>query len=371
MIDKHQQHLHAFHGSYPRGLALGCFFRDIVSPLCNTSYNGGLIHAALPSISPQCHVPRVPSPVKKNKNQNKIYWQYLREDLAKYGLAVAGVTPPSTAGAAAAAAATPANRNASSTSIAQRTTSTSSFKVPVVGGKFSTTSVDSSAATTVSTPSEISPGPRTAYAPSVSPPPPPAPAASASASAASPAASRPAPGKLSASRFDSFGRGGGAPAAVGGTGESSGLSAVASTSGSPNSRRRWTVGPSSSPTLGQSTEEPSGEAEVESESGSGSGPVAGGGSRKDDQGQLQAAAAAVVDTTSVGGLAERFGGVKLRSNGGGTAKFGGAEAAVGVDSSSSSGNGSAGGRKPFSAREGGSGRIAELARRFEKDTSGN
>lgn len=91
------------------------------------------------------------------------------------------------------------------------------------------------------------------------------------------------------------------------------------------------------------------------------------------------------DIASVGNIAERFGGVKLRSSGGGCSKFGVAKAKVAggvalVDSDSSSGNSSArggvvcgahGGEKLFSSGGGGSGRIAELARRFEKDKSGN
>lgn len=355
-----------------------------------------------PSLSRLVSLVVCPLPYAPGRTFGDELKQYLREDLAKHGLAVAGDTAPAPATAAAG--------NASNTgSAGQQRTASSSYKLPISAGTCSTPATSSSGSSVVGIGARGGSGSTGArYTQSVSPPPAPR------ASSASVTASRAAPGKLSASRFESFGRGSdsisptrprseqqqqinksasvkGTTAASAGITEVAGasagiskkegqsLSSSLSSSLSPPERRRWSVDPSSAPGLPSFLQEKS----SSSTSGVVKAPAVGENTGSanpekaspEKQGFQEAAATLEVTRprqgrrSSVGGLAERFSGVKLNQgsdrSGGSSRLEAEGSAAAAVRGGSGAGNGELDGNAS-KRTAGGSGRIAELARRFEK-----
>lgn len=296
-----------------------------------------------------------------------LFEQYLREDLAKHGLAVAG-GPALASTAASGGASTKPSTTPSTTTAKPAVTSNSpgqrqSYRAPATKPTIGATTGNPrgclSSLEPVASPSNLPTPPPSSHNPK-----PPVPSSSGSEP-------RPAPGKLSASRFNSFqnraGNGGESsqpeassqapPSAAEAADNQEGVAAsVASPTrtdtkkGGSGSPRRWTVGPVSSPSA-QSLRP---QEEVEAET-----PAAGRNPSEVSDKAGSAAAATRGETgeeeacASVGGLAERFGGIKLKSS-----KL----SRVGSASLSASASEPA----PAVEKRTASGRIAELARRFEK-----
>ena len=261
--------------------------------------------------------------------------QYLREDLAKHGLAVAGDSgsPSFPAGSE------PARPTRLPQAAAAAASASPSPSLPQRPSSYTAASAPASASTGTGHPSAADSKPRGRLA-SLEPVDAPSPPSTQKQQHQPPKAAepRPVPGKLGASRLDSF-RGGSSScgnsvaAGRGQAREESGVSSKeigVSSGGASDSSRRWTVGPSSSPSkstpASSGNEEPRASAHPAETSSSGRG-------------------VSTPTVPSVGSLAARFG-ERVRIDEGKVPASEGSRRKIG------------GG--------GGKGRISELARKFEK-----
>lgn len=160
-----------------------------------------------------------------------------------------------------------------------------------------------------------------------------------------------------------------------GTSAASGASCSASSVPSPlDSTRTWTATPSPTPSVrGFSGEEQTSESlegsandnEAPVEELAEQGDVSGSGAAAIEGGETTTPTGNGKEVSSLEGLVERFGGVKLRSTNGSNGRV----AKSGSQESFSTGSGAASPVNLDNSQKsgGGSGRIAELARRFEKE----